>query len=162
MRLHSTYCFWCDVRFSSDRRSLNFTRDHIIPASLGGELGDNLVPSCRGCNDERAIVLSFAYLMVEVVESGRMRIRTKTAAQQPFVEKLWRKWSAVELERLGWSFTADLDVNIPAGVAIFDPPKVTTFAPYTSRVQAVEPKGAYMAVLKEARRRAERLMLSTR
>lgn len=152
------YCFWCGEEFSEDIHSKNFTRDHIIPASLRGGEGDNLVASCRQCNEERGKVLSFAYLVVEIAETGRTVIRPKTAAKQPRIAELWKKWSEIEFTKLGWSFTHDLDVNIPEGVEVKERPRDEWVLCPPGIVMAPGPEeiGAYHEVLKEARRKAER------
>lgn len=47
-------CFWCDVDVFS-RQTIIATREHLIPASLGGKNHmENLVLACRCCNQARA------------------------------------------------------------------------------------------------------------
>ncbi len=153
------YCFWCGEEFSEDIYSKNFTRDHIVPASLKGGEGENLVASCRQCNEERGKVLNFAYLMVEIVETGRTAIRPKTAAIQLRIAELWKKWSEIEFTKLGWSFTHDLDVNIPEGVEIKERPRDewVLCPPSIVTNPSPEEKGAYHHVMQRDRNAMDRI-----
>jgi hypothetical protein len=53
-------CFFCDEEFTGPRLtgkkekrtkgSRGWTRDHLLPAALGGGRGANIVLACHGCN----------------------------------------------------------------------------------------------------------------
>lgn len=46
-------CHYCQREVGPGR--LEFTRDHVVPRAMGGrDRRDNVVPSCRDCNGEKA------------------------------------------------------------------------------------------------------------
>lgn len=49
-------CFWCGVEVDYEAvpdAPTKATREHLIPASMGGGWGDNIVTACLRCNNAR-------------------------------------------------------------------------------------------------------------
>lgn len=49
IRQHGGRCYYCKQKINAR----NGTLDHYIPRSKGGGNGNNLVPSCRKCNQSK-------------------------------------------------------------------------------------------------------------
>lgn len=104
-------CYWCGVATSVKKR----TREHLVPLSLGGtNTASNLEMACIDCNTERGTLTSRSvngevfvrdfYLSSGVARKGVARHNLETKKY----EKLFKKWTELETERMGFSPHADL------------------------------------------------------
>lgn len=53
-------CFYCNVkmraypwRATTPQQLRGYTRDHVVPQALGGNVHHNIVLACRDCNNEK-------------------------------------------------------------------------------------------------------------
>lgn len=116
-------CFWC-LRLLPLRYR---TRDHLIPRCRGGiGLPDNTRAACRACNHSRGHVTCFwgrlqrlrwlidrwSTLPAWQQASIRSSLHEARLVHGGFV-RLKRYWSCLELVRLGWSATREIDLTLP-------------------------------------------------
>lgn len=52
--INYTRCCYCRRHFSEEVEHLKKTKDHFIPSSRTGKNGENILPSCKECNQFKA------------------------------------------------------------------------------------------------------------
>lgn len=103
-------CFWCD------EKSVDLTRDHIIPrAANGPDDTNNIVAACFRCNGERGRLVSESIAIAKAKEgllSLRAICRMRRRAEE--IKDLQSKWIKLEMSLLGRSPTAEFDLVAPS------------------------------------------------
>lgn len=127
-------CFWCGESFGEAR----LTDDHVVPLGTGGRNEPrNIVRACEPCNGERGQLVSMHLTLIRLskrTDRKRAELVKRMSKKLGRWQDLQRKWRDIERERLGYSPSGNLIIEIG------DPKSLSITS----------------AELREARRQAER------